>query len=915
MVYRQKILLGIILSVTFLGFIGALNRVFADSPVQVGLPCTLRTGNTLSNINQNRAHNNINGLSDKAHDLQAGDECADDKVIASIGGQIEVFTQDDTAYCKDDNGNYIKNPAINTVIRITRSDGVKALYYHHSPNYTPTVADGQVLAGEVLTTISDIGCATGPHIHFEVRQGSTRLTHSQWEYVETYATDIASPQDNAFVRDLTVELQNVGSAATAYHVQVSRNSGFSPNIYSMEKSTHIHTIPLENGGIMYIRARIKKSDGSYGPWTATRTVKVETIPVNMAYFNGKFIETTRSAIGRVVTRTSNDGITWSAWTSETDYGKKGVSLVVFAGKVFQFRIGEFDTIHSRYSTDGTTWSTWTNDTSMPVKHEVDLIVFGDKLIQTITKPNNIVNTRYSTDGLTWSNWYESGGTYEPVTSEVLNGTLYQSVAGTNNVLYTRTSTDGVTWSGWENQTAAAKSVTLKAFDSKLYQTVVQPDNKVSTRYLSAGTWSNWQVNGGTFLKVSMQVFNNALYQSVLGTNEKAYTRRTIGALWTPWHLQGGGHSEPRLFSLEGKLHQTISDKDAVAWHRMSEDGIFDTKPEYWESQQTYALAEVVTTASMGNVVVQASRNTSDIFVIRHSFDGTNWSAWSESGGGIGKASLVSFKGKIYEYIADNTANHHIWSRSTSDGVNWSGWIEDTTGISTTKEIGVVSNGAVLIQTITKPDGKVNTRHTLNGTSWTAWYENGGANSDVDSELVAPTERFYQVILGSDNNIYTRYFDYINTTWSGWAAIGKSSTIRPTLEYFNGVLYLSFVNSAGKLETGYLNASGQWTGWTETSISGLTFVSTPAMETFSDKIYQSLRTNNNLVQTRHSTDGVTWSSWVTDGGGQWRVDLHAFGAQLLQTVVGTDNNVWTRKTKDSVFDKVLTSEDEREGWRQ
>jgi murein DD-endopeptidase MepM/ murein hydrolase activator NlpD len=152
-------------------------EVIALSGVQVvGQPCRFDSDYDYSI--ESRRHAGYGG--NNGSDDISPSECQNTDVIASISGTIDIsdftFTQETCSVTPDNNNNWT-NPRIT----ITSSDGrLTVVYLHHTD---VRVSDGQqVQAGDVIATISNLGCADGSHIHFEVHRDGSRLGHGEWKY-------------------------------------------------------------------------------------------------------------------------------------------------------------------------------------------------------------------------------------------------------------------------------------------------------------------------------------------------------------------------------------------------------------------------------------------------------------------------------------------------------------------------------------------------------------------------------------------------------------------------------------------------------------------------------------------------------------------------------------------------------------
>ena len=96
--------------------------------------------------------------------------------------QVEVIAAAAGTIVQKADGNYDRNCATNSLtansIIIQHADGSQALYWHMKKNSVTSKIVGQtVVAGEYLGVVGSSGSSTGPHLHFEIRSGSTSATY------------------------------------------------------------------------------------------------------------------------------------------------------------------------------------------------------------------------------------------------------------------------------------------------------------------------------------------------------------------------------------------------------------------------------------------------------------------------------------------------------------------------------------------------------------------------------------------------------------------------------------------------------------------------------------------------------------------------------------------------------------------
>lgn len=90
--------------------------------------------------------------------------CNGKDIVASDAGVVEFASSDSSGY-----GKYVI---------IDHGNGYKTLYGHCSALYV--TAGQKVKQGQSIAAIGSTGYSTGPHLHFEIRQGSSRLNPSNF---------------------------------------------------------------------------------------------------------------------------------------------------------------------------------------------------------------------------------------------------------------------------------------------------------------------------------------------------------------------------------------------------------------------------------------------------------------------------------------------------------------------------------------------------------------------------------------------------------------------------------------------------------------------------------------------------------------------------------------------------------------
>ncbi len=495
----------------------------ATFPIGVGLPCKIKPGQSYWDINSRRAHTH-DALHGYAFDLQQNDECETNEVVASFSGTIQ--TTPESFNC---NGTFVTN----SKIIITRADGLKAKYYHHNYDYTTTVSDGYVNAGEVLATIGQVGCASGPHIHFEVLKPNSSDTdrysyssnysnlENQWEFKE----DVVAPP---------IVFTNYNVALTTFNSELFR-------AYS------------RNGTII----SEKSIDGTN--WSLSNNVGSTVRNVEMIAFKQKLYQATRGGSQAVSVRNYSNG-TWSAWTAlggKTDYD---VTMEVFDGNLFLFVRGLSGTVSYRNTSDGVNWSAWkalTATGGTTSSEKIDANVLFDRLYLTMRGSSGKVYTSYArlgkwqTENFTsWVNDDPNFLTDEEVRTIVIpvsatEKKLYLIVPGLDGTVHVKIirsllDSNGIrkynvgVWTRYA-EGSMANDVEPYYFNNTLYLAGPGGSAKIYTKKYPSGAWL-LGTEGSTTGNVSMTKFGTKLYQFAKGkSSEKIYSRSTSdGITWSVW---------------------------------------------------------------------------------------------------------------------------------------------------------------------------------------------------------------------------------------------------------------------------------------------------------------------------------------------------------------------------------------------
>jgi len=163
----------------------------------------------------------------------------------------------------------------------------------------------------------------------------------------------------------------------------------------------------------------------------------------------------------------------------------------------------------------------------------------------------------------------------------------------------------------------------------------------------------------------------------------------------------------------------------------------------------------------------------------NTFDGWEWSGWSEIPGGkttyLPDAPVV-YNDKLYLFVVDmNDHGHYL---NVLDGVNWSGWAKVPGGETTsTPDVAVAFGGKLFVFAI---DGNWTQRmNVFDGANWSGWSDvPGGKPPTVYQAATVYNHKLYlfayRTITDPNNNPQLAVFDGVN--WAGWVPVGSGPTL-------------------------------------------------------------------------------------------------------------------------------------------
>ncbi|MBU0976763.1 MAG: peptidoglycan DD-metalloendopeptidase family protein [Patescibacteria group bacterium] len=291
--------------------------------------------------------------------------------------------------------------------------------------------------------------------------------------------------------------------------------------------------------------------------------------------------------------------------------------------------------------------------------------------------------------------------------------------------------------------------------------------------------------------------------------------------------------------------------------------------KYYTSNNSYNMSS--TFAVFGGKLYQAHVGQNGKIYHRKSGDGVSWGSWATTGDHITShaVSLTVFKGKLYESHVG--LDGKIYMRSTSSGTSWSGWVttndHDTNHAIAMESFVNVSGIDRLYQSHIGLDGRIYTRYTSNGTSWSGWTTTEDHENHQAVAMSVFKGKLYQAHTGMNNRIYTRS-SADGKNWSGWQTSDSSQVTKYPIamaKYYSYIgvpdrLLQTRVGIDGKIYTRYSLNGSSWGSWTTTDSDYTEDV--VGMIEFNNRLYQShISAINDIYIRRSNTLGlipVTWS---------------------------------------------------------
>ncbi len=410
-------------------------------------------------------------------------------------------------------------------VRVTHDNGLTSWYNHIQPNGFQVSVGDRVNQGQLLALSGTTGYSSGPHLHFEMREGGTQVAIDTLPGISWNAesggrctgsatgTPVTSSNGNFALLSLQVghlEIFRRDPSSAANHRWWDGGASWvgswdplgitisgTPSIVSWGTDRQDFFVHAADGAIY---RQTWTRGGVRGPWIHMPGLTTND-DLTAFSLQPNSLEVLANGGGILYHNWSDDaGVTWSGWQS-LGIRNRGVPTVITSGPDRQdiFVHGEDNVIYHQ---------TWTR-----------------------------------TGGRT--NWTSMNGTtYDDIA--VISpqpGHLVAFVRGTDGFLYHSWSTDtGTTWSPWQNlgHTLLGKPAVVSWAPDRT-DVVVRGDDDVMYHlaYTSSG-WGNWESLGGQtkFAPQAISWGNGRLDVFHIGLDGNFYHKWWTGSLQSAWYQVG-----------------------------------------------------------------------------------------------------------------------------------------------------------------------------------------------------------------------------------------------------------------------------------------------------------------------------------------------------------------------------------------
>lgn len=354
-------------------------------------------------------------------------------------------------------------------------------------------------------------------------------------------------------------------------------------------------------------------------------------------------------------------------------------------------------------------------------------------------------------------------------------------------------------------------------DRKVFFTELNPHE--------SGGWMN--VNNGYLVEAYEEV-NRWNRGQVAGWTGQ----RVTGMMVYRWE---GGEQEWRIDS-RGNVQQDL--RNAVArGHRWD----FTAPWSSWTRITTTGVTNAAPAAiSYNNQLIVLRRGDDQQVYFSRSSNGTTWASWQlVTPGAITDTAptLVVYAGYLLALATgiDGTTYTSI----TGDGLSWSKWYGFGDYLGTTRTIAAVDYFGYLVVLARGENQRLYVMFTDESFQWTGWYEVPHFNglTEFAPSMLVFNDLLTMVVLGTNNSVYTNYYDPYTDTWRGWtlAFSGVQSDRALAAAVFNSRLYLLRKDpGAPTLSYTWTGNGTTWNAWQSTANGGTTNEA-PALAEFNGRL--------------------------------------------------------------------------------
>jgi hypothetical protein len=249
-------------------------------------------------------------------------------------------------------------------------------------------------------------------------------------------------------------------------------------------------------------------------------------------------------------------------------------------------------------------------------------------------------------------------------------------------------------------------------------------------------WDPWYtIDGATTHAPSVTTFNSRFYMAVKGMDNKIYVRPWY-AIWWPWEPMSGAvttNVSPALVVFRNRLYLFVKGIDQGIYYKsMGTDGLWSS----WSTMSGATDSSPTVVVYNDQIVLFVRGLNNKIYLTRMGPDGT-WGSWFyiPTGGTPSGPSAAVYQNNIYLFVR-GLNNEIYYAKTNSDSLYWDYWYKLTPGLTTKSPYVAVGPSSTELYVAVK--GATNNNIYFRYYSWieqkwipeTSWMVAPGATSDT-----------------------------------------------------------------------------------------------------------------------------------------------------------------------------------------